>query len=314
MNTLYVSKTGTITSLSQALSLINDNFPTTIILDEGIYFEKICICNDNITIKGACKENTLISFNDFSKKIHQDGKEFNTFRTYTVQILGNNVHFENITIENSCTDSSKYHQAVALHVMGDKVSFKNCDIIGGQDTIFLGPLPNDLKNRYNGLLLDKEIKTPILARHYFENCHIFGDVDFIFGCGNSVFDNCEITCINEHGYISAPSTEKEQEYGFTFNNCSFNAISHNKSFYLARPWRDYGVSTFINCTFEKNIIHDDIFNKWNDTNRDKTCRFAIYNPKGLNLDKIVEFSKILSKEEADKYTLDNIFNDWKIKG
>ena len=44
------------------------------------------------------------------------------------------------------------------------------------------------------------------------------------------------------------------------------------SIYLARPWRDYGLCRFENCTYGPHISPLG-FDKWNDTDRDRTARF-----------------------------------------
>ena len=44
------------------------------------------------------------------------------------------------------------------------------------------------------------------------------------------------------------------------------------SVHLARPWRDYGLAKFISCTYDSHIAPVG-FDKWNDTDRDRTARF-----------------------------------------
>ena len=42
------------------------------------------------------------------------------------------------------------------------------------------------------------------ARQYFVDCYIEGNVDFIFGDGKAVFENCEIhSTAHSVGYITA---------------------------------------------------------------------------------------------------------------
>ena len=52
---------------------------------------------------------------------------------------------------------------------------------------------------------------PNAGRHYFHGCTISGHVDFIFGAGQAVFDDCDIVSrdrrdASNNGYIAAPST------------------------------------------------------------------------------------------------------------
>ena len=123
-------------------------------------------------------------------------------------------------------------------------------------------------------------------------------MDFIFGCGDALFDNCEIKSlfdIRGHGYTAAPAHSLEQNIGFVFNECRFTAEESvaDSSIFLARPWRDYGKCSYINCTYGEHISCEG-FDKWNDTNRDKTARFAEYGEKPAGR---VPWSKTLSEDE-----------------
>lgn len=55
--------------------------------------------------------------------------------------------------------------AVAARLYGDKTFLYNCGFLGYQDTLFDA----------NG-------------RHYFKDCYIQGEVDFIFGAGQSYYE------------------------------------------------------------------------------------------------------------------------------
>ena len=231
-----------------------DNHPgehLTLILEPGIYYEKLYITHNNLTIKGIDLENTIISNGDYNYKFHEDGLLYNTFRTSTIDVIGTNVLFENITIENSAGPAKKtIGQAIALSVYGNDFKAVNCHLKGNQDTLFIGPLPTDLAERYFHIL-------PLAMRHtnfvssFFKNCSIYGNVDFIFGSGTAFFDNCDIHIINteNYAYIAAPSTYESYEFGFVFNDCKIINHSMLKA-YLARPWREHGKTYFLNCSFE----------------------------------------------------------------
>ena len=94
---------------------------------------------------------------------------------------------------------------------------------------------------------------------------------------HSVERNCEIRSLcdaRDIGYAAAPAHALEQTEGFLFKNCRFTAEPGvtDGSIYLARPWRDYGLCRFENCTYGPHISPLG-FDKWNDTNRDRTARF-----------------------------------------
>lgn len=272
----------------------------TIFLKEGIYNEKVNIFNDNIKIVGENAENTIIRNNDYFHKILNDGNEANTFRTYTCLITGNNVSLSNLTIENTSLPSSKYGQAVALHACGDNFKCDNVILKSAQDTLFTGPLPKDLIERYTGFLL-KEQLNPTQTKQIYKNCKIYGDTDFIFGCSQALFINSDIISIGK-GYLAAPAHAKEMKYGYLFYRCNLLSEDNANGTYLARPWRDYGTAAFIDCNVG-NHIDQRGFNKWGGTNRDKTARFYEYS-SNVDLSNREKWINILNKDEANLYVKD----------
>lgn len=283
-----------------------------IYLKSGVYKEKIEIFKDNITIIGEDEKNTIITNHDFYHKIMPDYNECNTFRTYTCYVEGDNVSISNLTIENSSTPSKKYGQAVALHVHGNHFNCSNVTLLSAQDTLFTGPLPKDLIIRHQNFLPKSYLKgTPSIQ--IYKNCTIKGDVDFIFGCATALFENCNIISIKRdttnplepNGYICAPSHEKETEYGYLFYKCNLLKEDTVTNVYLGRPWRDYGCAAFIECKMD-NHINPLGFNKWGNTNRDKTARFLEYT-ENIDICHREPWVKELSKSEAQQY-IQNYFN------
>ena len=80
-------------------------------------------------------------------------------------------------------------QEVALTVYGDSFLMENCRLTSTQDTLFLGPLPDDLIDRYEGFLPD-ELRLRKPCRQVFRDCLIEGTVDFVFGCGLRTYARC----------------------------------------------------------------------------------------------------------------------------
>jgi pectinesterase len=268
----------------------------TFYLSEGNFSEKVKISLNNITIIGS-GENTVIKNKDYFNKIHIDNKEYLTVRTYTLLVLGNNVTIKNLTIENEARPSSIYAQAVALEVLGDNFICENVRLKGAQDTLLAGPIPPDLLIRYKDLLPKDEL-VGNKSYQYYKNCFIEGDTDFIFGSGTAYFDKCHLHSIGK-GYISAPSHEKDTKYGFIFNECIIDSENTpDNSVFLARPWRDYGHSTFINCTILGNHINEALFNNWT-KERETTARLEIYSRTLYN--KMSNFSKVLTLEEVHNF-------------
>ena len=280
---------------------INSSDADIIYIGKGTYNQKVEIVRDNITLIGEGSE-TKITFSDYARKIHEDGQEYNTFRTYTLCVTGNNVRLENFTVENSNSDPATVGQCVALSVHGTNFTAVNMELISTQDTLFLSPFPDDLVVRYRGFIPRRQLYREGANLHLFKNCRISGTVDFIFGCSEAYFRDCEIISLKDsrnYGFAAAPAHPLAEEHGFTFIDCDFKCGGANDgTVYLARPWRDFGKCVFINCKLGRHI-NGELFDKWNDTERDKSARFAYFglkSDKGLNP---VAWGKELTEMQAN---------------
>lgn len=285
-------------SLSKALASAKPH--TRIFLANGVYREKIEIVTPDIELIGESADGTVIVYDDYAKKIDENGLEYVTFRTYTMAVIAPRVTLQNLTVENDALAPETKGQEVALTVYAGEFRAKDCRFISTQDTIFCGPLPPDLIERYDGFLKN-ELRTGEYQRQLFVNCYIAGTVDFIFGCGDTLFENCEIESLFEirgHGYVAAPSHALEQKIGFVFNKCRLfcDERVEDGCVHLARPWRDYGKCSFIDCEYGRHIAPEG-FNKWNDTERDKTARFAEYPKKAPSR---VPWSTVLTESEKNE--------------
>ncbi len=247
-----------------------------LILAPGEYRVKSMVTVPGLTIRGAGAERTRIVWGDYAKKLDEKGVEYNTFRTWTLAVCADGVTMTDLAVENDALSPEKLGQEVALTVYGDDFKMERCRLSSTQDTLFLGPLPRDLIERYDGFLPDI-LRRDVRCRQRFENCLIEGTVDFIFGCGEAVFENCEIRSLSDArgtGYAAAPAHPMEDEEGFLFRRCRFTCSPGvgEGSIYLARPWRDYGLAKFVDCQYSPHISPLG-FDKWNDTDRDRTARF-----------------------------------------
>lgn len=287
--------------LQYILDSINE--PTTIYLASGVYRQKILIAASDVTIVGESRETTVITHSDYAKKIHADGKEYNTFRTYTTCVTGERTRLENLTVENSNTDPATVGQCVALSVNAKSFYAKNIGLKSTQDTLFLYPFPDDLVVRYQGFIPEKQLYTEGRSLHIFEDCRISGTVDFIFGCAEAYFKNCEIVSLADTrnvGFVAAPAHPLAEENGFVFLDCKiYSGGTGDGTCYLARPWRDFGKCSFINCKVGGHI-RPELFDKWNDTARDRTARFAYYNLDCSFIPDPVRWCKELSRADAEK--------------
>lgn len=280
---------------------INCSDADVIYLESGVYNQKAEIKRNGVTVIGAGPQ-TKITYGDYAKKIHADGKEYNTFRTYTLCVTGDNVRLENFTVENSNTDPATKGQCVALSVHGNNFSAENMDLVSTQDTLFLSPFPDDLVVRYRDFIPAGQLYREGVNAHIFTNCRISGTVDFIFGCAEAYFSRCELISLKDTrnvGFVAAPAHPLASKRGFTFASCDFKCGgAEAQTVYLARPWRDFGKCDFINCRVGEHI-NSALFDKWNDTDRDKSARFSYFNLESGFALSPVGWSKELSKKQAN---------------
>jgi pectinesterase len=285
---------GDFTSIQKAINSIRDLGPAKalVLIKSGTYDEKVVIPSSKhkIILQGESKENTIITNNDFSGKTDAFNGKMNTFNSYTLLVMGDDITISNLTIRNSSCNEG---QAVALHVEGDRFIIKNSRISGCQDTVY------SATNH---------------SRQYFENCFIEGTTDFIFGQATAVFKNCTIKSLAD-SYITAAATEQDRAYGFVFLNCKLIAEKGVTKVFLGRPWRPYAKTVFINTEMGKHIVPEG-WNPWKGDkmfpDKEKTAYYAEYGSKGEggNASKRVNWSHQLTKQELKKYTLKQIFNNW----
>lgn len=294
--------------------------PTTIYMKAGVYRQKIVIAADDVKIIGENRETTVICYDDFAKKMHPDGREYNTFRTFTVCVTGERVRLENLTVSNLNTRPEEVGQCVALSVNAKRFCAKNVDLRSTQDTLFTAPFPDDLVIRYSGLTDDETYYDGFIPKNqlYMEGgslqlyygCRIYGNVDFIFGGAEAYFVGCQLISVAEkrkNGYVAAPCHSLKQETGYVFYDCDFlSGGAGDNTVYLARPWRDFGKCEFLNCRLQKHVSPL-LFDKWNDTYRDKTARFSYGNLTGIDISP-VKWCGVISPERSQKiiYKVDTL--------
>lgn len=261
------------------LQAVFDTAPenSVIVLPEGTFRGKYCIQTHGLTVIGAGSEKTKLVFGDYARKRHPIGYEYNTFRTYTLAVCADHVTMRGLCIENDARFPETKGQEIALSVLGDEFLMEECVLRSTQDTLFCGPLPSDLIGRYEGFLADP-LRRGGRLRQTYRKCLIEGTVDFIFGCGEALFDACELRSLCDArgcGYVAAPSHALRQTEGFTFRDCNFTAEAGvaRGSIYLARPWRDYGKCRYEACIYGAHIAPEG-FDKWSGTHRDETARFS----------------------------------------
>ncbi|KAM2417494.1 hypothetical protein ACFX1W_024325 [Malus domestica] len=74
--------------------------------------------------------------------------------------------------QECCPNSEAWRcwsSSLAIRISGDQAAILGCGFFGAQDTL------HDDR-----------------GRHYFKDCYIQGSIDFIFGNGRSLYENCQL--------------------------------------------------------------------------------------------------------------------------
>jgi pectinesterase len=336
-------RTSEITSIRNYFATLQaalDSAPTTndkpyrIYIKPGDYYEKIIIAKPNIHLIGADKETTRLYYNAYAGQQATEpgaspGQIWGTSGSATLTIRAANIRVQNITVENTfdfpgndalVIDDPKRitnTQAVALHLDkgSDRFLARDVRVLGYQDTLFINS-----------------------GRSWFDRSLVAGNIDFIFGNGNALFTHSEIKTLRRakpgvpHGYVVAPSTNINSEYGFTFIDCILTrdrSVPDNST-PLGRPWHPttqfadgryadpdaIGKAVFINSWMDAHITMEGWYSM-SGTARDGTkitflpqdARFFEYNSRGPGA--VINHNRQqLSEDEIKNYTREKIFRDW----
>lgn len=146
----------------------------------------------------------------------------------------NDLQLVNLTIANSLLDTvdGGTHQGVALRTDGDRIQLQNVRLLGRQDTLYL-----NVSNRHNDALTDR------INRVHVQDSYIEGDVDYVFGRANVVFDGVHFHTVSSRkspeAYVLAPNTLPDNPYGFLVKNSRFTTDEGYKGTFkakLGRAW------------------------------------------------------------------------------
>lgn len=146
----------------------------------------------------------------------------------------NDLQLVNLTIANSLLDTvdGGTHQGVALRTDGDRIQLQNVRLLGRQDTLYL-----NVSNRHNDAITDR------INRVYVKDSYIEGDVDYVFGRANTVFEGVHFHTVSSRqspeAYVLAPNTLPDNPYGFLVKNSRFTTDDGYKGSFkakLGRAW------------------------------------------------------------------------------
>jgi polygalacturonase/pectin methylesterase-like acyl-CoA thioesterase len=230
----------------------NNTLPRTIHVKPGIYRDSASLAQSRnfVTIMGdgASRTNVQLVY-----PFAYFAPPNTVFTAGSLRIESSDVTVLNLTLDNIIynvyhpTGNSSSGAAGAfagaintLATTGNRIIFNNVIIKGGQDTVY----------NIQGIV-------------YYNNCEVWGSVDYIYGAALSVFDRCNIVEIRSSGGpCTAPNTAYAQPYGLTFLNCTFpRALMANGYPYdvgaatttFQRAWGQDGMTAIINCAVDSQI-------------------------------------------------------------
>ncbi|XP_027367902.1 probable pectinesterase 53 [Abrus precatorius] len=275
---------GDFKTITEALNSIPPRNPRRVIMSiaSGIYREKVMIPRTLpfITLLGDARDPPTITGNDTASVTGSDGTPLGTFHSATVAVDASYFMAINIKFENTAPHviGSKGEQGVALRVSGTKAAFYNCTFYGAQDTLY----------DHKGF-------------HYFNNCSIQGSVDFIFGSGRSLYENCYLNSTTKKvaSITAQKRTNSSLESGFSFKNCT---VTGSGQVYLGRAWGDYSRVVF-SYTYMDKIVLPKGWSDWGDQKRDLRVFYGEYKctGPGANFTGRVPWARVLSDEEAKPF-------------
>lgn len=271
---------------------VSNKKPVTVYIRNGIYFEKLRLDSSKnfVTLVGEDKFKTILTYNDHAGKVSPKGDTINTYTSESFLLKANDFKAENLTFQNNAGFSAG--QAVAVQVAGDRVIFRNCRFLGFQDVLFTS---------HPG------------SRQYYEHCYIEGTTDFIFGSSTAWFQQCHIHS-KKNSHVTAASTPKEKAFGYVFYDCVLTADSSLNNVSLGRPWRPYSSVTYL-YTYIDRHINAKGWDNWRNPENEKTARYAEYKNygPGSNEGQRAGWIRQLTDQEAQRYTLKNVFPNWNPK-
>jgi pectinesterase len=304
-----VAGSPTYRTVARALEAAPDSSrsPFVIMIRNGRYHEKLSVDKPNITLLGESRDGVVLTFDATADTPHPDGGTYGTRGSFTLRVTAPDFRAEHLTVENSfdfranatraANDPAKVKntQAVALNLDqgSDRARIIDCVLSGWQGTLFANA-----------------------GRAYLRECIILGQIDFIFGAGTTVLDDCDIVSRGA-GSITAPSTPPFQLYGFVFVGSRLgresDAVKPN-SVALGRPWHPSSnpnvnpSAAFIDCNLDDHITLE----AWAPMGGvgPETARFFEYHDHGVGAVKNPA-RRTLNDAEATRYAMSAVLGGWK---
>ena len=295
-----------------------DSKPFFILIPDGFYdlggTVLTKITGHNIALIGQSMTGTVI-------QNKPDIKKEGISKTAIFQNRGSNNYFQDLTLRNALDyyAAGAAGRAVTLQDKGQRTICNRVRMLSYQDTYYSD---NDQ------------------SQHYIQDSEIHGTVDFICGDGDVWFERCKIVTEKRtsdgsgRNVIAAPKTSKTP-WGYIFNRCTVENIVSN--FEYARGWNGTPHCIWLHTTLlspEKlnptrfdyrgmNTVQNDFkeYGTVDAEGRDITPKtnqvtFTMSKKKQEgNVEIVTEHSStretILTDAQAERYTIGNVFGDWR---
>jgi pectinesterase len=301
-----------------------------ILIKNGRYHEKLTVDKPYITFLGENREHTVITCDIASDTRRPDGTTYGTYESATVTVAARHFTAIGLTIENSFDypanrakpeeDPTRFANPQAVALKTDRgsmnASFIHCKLLGYQDTLFANS-----------------------GTQYYYQCHVEGHIDFIFGAGQAVFEDCDIVSLDmgsatDNGYITAASTSLSSDFGFLFTGCRLLKGSPglaDGTVALGRPWHPtsdlpdgtraadplaVGSVLFANCDMDSHILEKgwESMHGWDKDRNEirfypEDARFYEYANKGPGAN-LHPSRRQLSGQPLEDYSPVRVLNGW----
>ena len=300
---------------------VNGGARMVIFIRNGRYREKLTIDRPRVTLVGESRDSTVLTYDAVADTPSPGGGTYGTRGSFTLRVVAPDFRAERMTIENAfdymanfakaADDPSKAKNAQGVALMldfgSDRAAFVDVKITGHQDTLF-----------------------PNAGRSYFARCVVSGSVDFIFGGGQAVFEECELVSrdrgsATNNGYVTAPSTKVTDPFGFLFLRSRLTKERPSmppNSVVLGRPWHPFaavdavGSAVFVDCWMDDHIG----VRGWDRMSSvDSTGLRIWYEPESARFYEVGSSGpgavssptrRVLGAADALRYTVSALLRDW----
>ena len=213
-----VDGSGDYKTVQEAINAVPDGQtkPWLILIKNGLYNEQVIIPKNKpyVHLIGQDKDKTIIHLNlnvgskltgkeiggktaYWEHSVHNPSSPVYKYEGSVVVVKGDHFYTENISYVNDWgVLSDNGPQALAMNSQADCASFYNCKFRSFQDTWMTAN--NDV------------------SRHYVKDCWIEGAVDYFYGSGDVLLENCTLYNVRSGAVIVAPS-HKNAKYGYEQN-------------------------------------------------------------------------------------------------